>query len=167
MLHQSNYIQDLILNTGLDYLIKPDISFGNYFLKWDEKSPGLYSNEIFKLKNFIKNMIPFLEPMMRIIDNSTPKKDPLRKVVCDKGQFAIADKYNSRITFILNMDINGSTSLFREERVLINNELFKKLQDYCDFKDLVLFTKLKDINNIISVKWKIGDLLFNRVDSHK
>ena|SRR5918993_1055047 len=163
----SNFIQDLFFNTNLDPLIKPDISFGNYFLEWDEKSLGLYSNEVLKLRTFIKNMIPHLETMMGMINVSRPKNDPFAKVIGDRGQFSISDRYNSRIVFILNIDTGGSTVLFREERVIIKDELLEKLQLRYDSKDSVLLRKLMDINNVVSIKWKIGYLLFNRLEHSK
>ena len=101
----SSFIRDLLFNGDLVMpLIKPDISFGNYFLKWHEKSPGLYPNEILKFKTFVKRMIPYLEPMMTIINVPRPNKDPFRKAISDKGKFSISDKYNGHITFILNVD---------------------------------------------------------------
>ncbi len=167
MSQTSNFIRNLFFNSNLDPPVKPDISFGNYFLKWDEDSIGLYSNEILKFKSFIKNMIPNLEPIMKMINISRPKNDPFRKVINDRGQFSISDKYNGRIFFILNIDTGGSTVLFREERVLINDELLEKLQLHCDSKGFTLLSKLKDINDVVSVKWKIGDLLFNRMEHSK
>ncbi|MEJ7640678.1 MAG: hypothetical protein WKF36_00620 [Candidatus Nitrosocosmicus sp.] len=164
----SSFIQDLLFNGVLTTpLIKPDISFGNYFLEWHEKSPGLYPNEILKFKTFVKHMIPYLEPMMKMIDIPRPNKDPFRKVITDKGKLSISDKYNGHITFILNMDASGSTVLFREEQVLISDESFEKLQVHYDSKDLVLFDKLKDLNNDVSVKWIIGNLLFDRMEHNK
>jgi hypothetical protein len=167
ILQTSNFIRNLFFNSDLNPPVKPDISFGNYFLEWDEDSIGLYSNEILKFKSFIKNMIPNLEPIMKMINISRPKNDPFGKVINDRGQFSISDKYNGRIFFILNIDTVGSTVLFREERVLINDELLEKLQLHYDSKGLALFNKLKDINNVVSVKWKIGNLLFNRMEHNK
>ena len=130
----SNFIRELLCDGALYPLVKPEIMFGNYFFLWDEKSLGLYSNEIGKFKNFIKSVIPYLETMMKIIDNyyssssSTPspsssKNDTVKKMIFDKkGQFSLTDKYNSYITFILNIDNGGSTTFFREERILINDE---------------------------------------------
>ena len=165
----SSFIRDLLLFNGdlTTDLIKPDISFGSYFLEWHEKSLGLYPNEILKFKTFVKRTIPYLEPMMKIIDIPRPNKDPFRKVITDKGRLSISDKYNGHITFILNIDASGSTVLFREEQVLINDESFEKLQVHYDSEDLVLFNKLKDIDNAVSVKWIIGNLLFNRVEHSK
>jgi len=42
----SNFIRDLLYDGNLNPLVKPDIVFGKYFFKWDEKSLGLYSDEI-------------------------------------------------------------------------------------------------------------------------
>ena len=167
MSQTSNFIRNLLFDSDLNPPVKPDISFGNYFLKWDEDSVGLYSNEVLKFKSFIKNIIPNLEPIMKMISTSRPKNDPFRKVINDRGQFSISDKYNGRIFFILNIDTVGSTVLFREERVLSNDELLEKLRLHYDSEGLALFNKLKDINNVVSVKWKIGSLLFNRIEHNK
>ena len=151
-------------------MIKPDIVFGNYFFLWDKKSLGLYSNELVKFKNFIKNVIPYLETMMKIIDNSSstlsPKNDPIKKMIFDKGKFSISDKYNSHIFFILNIDISGSTTFCREERLLINDEIYNKMKIQYGSKDVILLDKLKEFDNIVSIKWKLGDLLFDR-SGHK
>ncbi len=73
-------------------------------------------------------MIPNLETMMGIINVSRQKNDPFAKAIGDKGQISISDRYNSRIGFILNIDTCASTVLFREERVIINDQLNEKLQ---------------------------------------
>jgi len=102
---------------------------------------------------------------MEII-NTTPNSKKIdsskTKVLLDKGNFSLVEKYNRYIIFILNIDNKGSTIFFREERILINDELYKKIQIQCDVKDLILLDKLKGFNDIVSVKWKLGDLLFNR-----
>jgi hypothetical protein len=167
----SSFIRELLCGDGALYpLGKPEIIFGNYFFLWDEKSMGLYSNETIKFKNFIKNVIPYLETMMKMIDtyfssslSSSSKNDAVKKIVFDKkGLFSLTDKYNSYITFILNIDNDGSTIFFREERILINDELYNKMKNHYNSKDMVLLDKLKDLDNVVSVKWKLGDLLFNR-----
>src|SRR5690349_719697 len=100
LMESSSFIRELLCGDGALYqLVKPEITFGNYFFLWDEKSLGLYSNEIVKFKNFIKNVIPYLETMMKIIDNyyssSSLKNDTVKKMICDKkGQFSLTDKYN-------------------------------------------------------------------------
>ena len=163
----SNFILDLLYDGSLYPLIKPTIVIGNYFLMWHEKSLGLYSNEVIKFKNFIKNMIPYLETMMKIIDGSSStlsaKNDPVKKVIFDKGRFTLTDKYNNQIFFILNIDNNGSTTLFREERLLINDKIYEKIKIQYGSKDImILLNKLKEFDNMVSIKWKLGDFLFDR-----
>jgi hypothetical protein len=164
----SNFIRDLLYDGTLYPLVKPEIIFGNYFFMWNEKSRGLYSNEIVKFKNFIKNMIPYLETMMKIIDNSSlySKNDTVKKMIFDNWQFSLSSKYSSCINFILNIDKEGSTTFFREEWILINDEMYNKLKSQYNPKDIMLLDKLKELDNVVSVKWKLGDLLFDR-NEHK
>ncbi len=167
-----NLIRDLLYDGSLDHLMKPDIVFGNYFFVWHEKSLGLYSKEITKFKHFIKKLIPYLETMMKIIDSSSSstlhsKNDPMKKKIFDKGQFCLSDNYNNHIFFILNIDNDGSTTFFREERLLINDELYNKMKIEYDSTDImILLNKLKEFDNMVSIKWKLGDLLFDRA-GHK
>ncbi len=173
LMETSNFIRDLFYGGALYPLVKPEMIFGNYFFLWDEKSLGLYSNEIVKFKNFLKYMIPYLETMMKIIDNdafslSSPSKiDTVKKIISDKnGRLSLTHKYNGYITFILNIDNCGSTTFFREERILINDELYDKMKNQYNSKDMILLNKLKEFNDVVSIKWKLGDLLFDRT-GHK
>ena len=54
LMETSNFIRDLLYDGALYPKVKPEIIFGNYFFIWDEKSLGLYSNEIVKFKKFLK-----------------------------------------------------------------------------------------------------------------
>ena len=73
-------------------------------------------------------MIPYLETMMKILDkdysslSASSKNDTLKKMIFDKGRLSLTYKYNSYIAFILNIDSSGSTTFFREEQILINDE---------------------------------------------
>ena len=161
MVEPSNFIRDFLSDANLNPLVKPEVIFGNYFFRWDDRSLGLYSDEVTKFKSFVKNMIPHLEPLMRAIESLHPKNDALKKTVCDRAQFCIGDKYNSHTMFILNIDNYGSTLLFREERIKFNDELHGKMQiNYGP--GLILLDKLKGFDNRVSVKWKLGELLYNR-----
>ncbi len=88
-------------------------------------------------------------------------------MIFDKAHFSISDKYNSYIIFILNVDNRGSTTFFREERILINDQLYYKMKIHYGSKEMMLLNKLKDFDNVVSVKWKLGDLLFNRTKYNK
>jgi hypothetical protein len=165
MVESSNFIMDFLCGGNINPLVKPETTFGNYFFKWDDRSLGIYSDETIKFKGFIRNMIPHLEPLMQAIDALHPKNEALKKMLCDKAQFSISDKYKSHIVFILNIDNHGSTVFFREELIKVGDELHNKMQiNYGS--DLILLSKLKGFDNRVSVKWKLGELLFNRA-GHK
>jgi hypothetical protein len=165
MVEPSNFIRDFLSDASLNPLVKPEITFGNYFFKWDDRSLGLYSDEVTKFKGFAKNMIPNLEPLMNAIGALHPKNDALKKTLCDRAQFSISDKYNSRTMFILNIDNHGSSVFFREELIRFSDEMHGKMQIKCG-PGLVLLDKLRGFDNKVSVKWKLGELLFNRA-GHK
>jgi hypothetical protein len=157
-----------ILNTISDqYLcesVKPEISFGNYFFRWDEKSLGIYYNEITGFKKFIKRMIPNLESMMKMINVSKNPKEKyvqLEKEIVERGQFSISDKHNNNVKFVLYIDINGSAIFYREEKVLIDSKIYKKMNMHSIQKNIETSIKTEDFKSI-AVNWKLGDLLFNR-----
>jgi len=161
MVEPSNFIRDFLSDANLNPLVKPEIIFGNYFFKWDDRSLGLYSDEVTKFKSFIKSMIPHLEPLMNAIGAIHPNNEALKKILLDRAQLSIGDKYNSHIMFILNIDNYGSSLFFREEQIRFNDELHGKMKiNYGP--GLVLLEKLKGFDNRVSVKWKLGELLFNR-----
>ena len=163
-MESAHFILNIISDHFLYHLVKPEISFGNYFFRWDEKSLGIYSNEILDFKRFIKKMIPNLEAMMRIINaskNPKEKNGQLKKEILERGQFSISDKPNSNIKFILCTDIYGSTIFYREERILTDNKIYNKINMQHLQKDVERSNKTEDFK-LVSVNWKLGDLLFNR-----
>ena len=44
--------------------------------------------------------------------------------------------------------------------------IYDKIKNQYNSKDMILLNKLKELDNIVSVKWKLGDFLFNR-SGHK
>ncbi len=149
-------------------LIKPEMVFGNYFFVWDKNSPGLYSNEIGKFKIFIKNMIPYLEIIMvKMIDfveindfNRNPNihlKGDIIRMIIEKGRFSLSSKYDARIFFVLNIDKEGDTTFFREEKILFNENMYDMFGPNNSF-----LNKLQVCNTNLSLKWKLGNLLFDR-----
>lgn len=154
-------------------LIKPEIKFGNYFFKWNEKSLGIYSNETVKFKSFIKKMIPHLEYIMKSINvnsslSNLTKNDAIKKEILEKGQFSLTNKFNNNIIFILYIDSNGFTTFFREEQILIDKETHNKITNHVNLnynnfiKDIESENDPKDFAKYISIKWNLGDLLFDR-----
>jgi hypothetical protein len=161
MVEPSNFIRDFLSDANLNPLVKPEVAFGNYFFRWDDRSLGLYSDEVTKFKSFIKDMIPHLEPLMKAIETLRPKNGHLKKTVFDRALFSISGKYNSHTVFVLNIDNFGSTLFFREERIRFNDELHGKMRINYE-PGLILLDKLKGFDNKVSVKWKLGELLFDR-----
>jgi hypothetical protein len=161
MVEPSNFIRDFLSDANLNPLVKPEVTFGNYFFRWDDRSLGLYSDEVAKFKSFIKSMVPHLEPLMNAIDALHPKNGALKKTLLDRAQLSIGHKHNSHIMFILNIDNYGSSMFFREEQIKFNDELHGKMQ-INHGPGLVLLEKLKGFDDRVSVKWKLGELLFNR-----
>jgi hypothetical protein len=164
-----NFIVDLTSENSLYPLIKPEIILGNYFFRWNEKSLGIYSNESTKFKRFIKKMIPYLEPIMKMMNVSlfsNSKNDAIKKEIIDKGRFSISNKYNSRIIFILCIDIDGSTTFFREQQIQLNNKMCNKITDQDKIDDIQVLTinhpSTTDFDNSVSIKWNLGNLLFDR-----
>ncbi|MGN6347940.1 MAG: hypothetical protein ACTHME_09585 [Candidatus Nitrosocosmicus sp.] len=163
-----NFIVDLTSTNSLYPLIKPEIILGNYFFRWNEKSLGIYSNESAKFKSFIKKMIPYLEPIMKMMNVSSfsnSKNDAIKKEIIDKGQFSISNKYNGRIIFILYMDIDGSATFFREEQIQLNNKIYNKITDQDKIDNIKVLTITQpptDFDNTISIRWNLGNLLFDR-----
>jgi hypothetical protein len=164
----SHLIPNMISDHFLYYSVKPEISFGNYFFRWDEKSLGIYSDEISDFKNFIKKMIPNLESMMRIINiskNVKEKDGQLKGEILERGQFSISNKQNSNIKFILYMDINGSAIFYREEKIIMENKKHNKNNMQLPQNDEEK-SNVKEFK-LVAVNWKLGDLLFNRSETNK
>jgi hypothetical protein len=149
-------------------LIKPEMVFGNYFFVWDKNSPGLYSNEIGKFKIFIKNMIPHLEMIMiKMIDinnvnsfksdSNIHLKSDIKRMIIDKGKFTISSKYDNHVFFVLNIDKEGDTTFFREEKILFSENMYDIFGPNNSF-----LNKLQEGNTNLSLKWKLGILLFDR-----
>jgi hypothetical protein len=163
-MESSHFILNITSDQFLYHPVKPEISFGNYFFIWDEKSLGIYSNETSDFKKFIKIMIPNLESIMKLINGSENPKEKdkqLKKEIIERGQFSISYKHNSKIKFILYMDINGSVIFYREEKILMDNKIYNKINIQHLNKDVEMLNETEDFWSV-TLKWKIGDLLFNR-----
>lgn len=173
-------------NTNTNALLKPTVKFGNYFFAWNESSPGIYSNEIDCFKNFIKKMMPYLEACMNVFsvnndnDKDTDKGDDrssgdggggrvrrggikFKKMLIDKGRICISEKYNNKISFVLNVDNIGTSIFSREEHVLFVENI-TTADDLRLFESQHKWESVDDQKSVI-IKWIIGELLFDRIKS--
>ena len=109
-------------------------------------------------------MISYLECIMKLINGTENRKEKdkqLKKEIIERGQFSISYKHNSKIKFILYMDINGSVIFYREEKILMDNKIYNKINMQHLNKDVERLNETGDLWSV-TLKWKIGDLLFNR-----
>ncbi len=153
---------DELLAANIDILVKPNIRFQNYFFKWDKISLGLYLNEVNKFKEFIKKNIPYLEALMKIFEINS-KDDSLKKILRNKFQLTVDDKFDDRINFTLCIDGLGTTIFYREERIFFSNN--DKSSIGKNIKSHISINLYND--DSITIRWKLGELLFNRMKSKK
>ncbi|MGN6614251.1 MAG: hypothetical protein ACTHKC_04345 [Candidatus Nitrosocosmicus sp.] len=63
------------------------------------------------------------------------------------------------------MDIDGSTTFFREEQIQLNNKIYNKITDQDKIDNIKVLTITQpptDFDNTISIRWNLGNLLFDR-----
>ncbi len=109
-------------------------------------------------------MIPLLEYCMSVL-NFEHKNNSQKNLLKDKKHnICIIEKYNSNVSFIMYIDGTGSTVFYREEKFHIRSKEFENLEAK-DHNSLVLQTcnNRRADHNIVSLKWLLGELLFDRV----
>ena len=137
---------------------------GSYFFKWSDNDYGICPSESSVFKNFIRKMIPLLEYYMNVL-NFEHKNNSQKNMLKDKKHnICIIEKYNSNVSFIMFIDGTGSTVFYREEKFHTRPKEFENLE-MKDHNSLVLQTRNnRTVNhNIVSLKWLLGELLFDRV----
>jgi hypothetical protein len=154
------------------YSFKPAVRIGSYFFKWSDIDYGICPSESSVFKNFIRKMIPLLEHYMNIL-NFDYKNNSQKKLLGDKKHhICIVEKYSVNISFIMFIDSAGSTVFYREEKFYVGSKDFENPEDEQeeDDKDPNRFV-LQTINNknkmtkynTVSLKWLLGELLFDRL----
>ncbi|CAN5857506.1 hypothetical protein BH23THE1_BH23THE1_08700 [soil metagenome] len=158
------------------YSLKPAVRIGSYFFKWSDNDYGICPSESTVFKNFIRKMIPLLEHYMNIL-NFEYKNNSQKKLLGDKKHhICIVEKYSVNVSFIMFIDSSGSTVFYREEKFHAVSKDFEIPEDEDEGgedeegKDHNRFV-LQIINNknkmtkynIVSLKWLIGELLFDRL----
>jgi|SoiMethySBSTD1v2_1073268.scaffolds.fasta_scaffold1056484_2 hypothetical protein len=154
----------LINEVNRNYSLKPTVRMGSYFFKWSDKDYGICPSESSVFKNFIRKMIPLLEYYTNVL-NFEHKDNSQKNLHKDKKhQICIIENYNSNVSFIMLIDGEGSTVFYREEKFHIRPREFENLE-VRDHNSFVLQTRnnIMANTNIVSLKWLLGELLFDRV----
>ena len=148
-----------------DYSLKPTVRVGSYFFKWSDTDYGICPSETSIFKNFIRKMIPLLEYCLSVL-NFEHKNNSQKNLLKDKKHnICIVEKYNSNVSFIMLIDREGSTVFYREEKFHIRSREFENLEGRNH--DSFVLEKRNNVmvanTNIVSLKWLLGELLFDRV----
>jgi len=150
-----------------DYSLKPTVRMGSYFFKWSDTDYGICPSETSIFKNFIRKMIPLLEYCMSVL-NFEHKNNSQKNLLKDKKHnICIIEKYNVNVSFIMFIDSAGSTAFYREEKFHANSKEFEDLENK-DHDRFVLQTRDNKManHNIVSLKWLLGELLFDRLKTN-
>ncbi len=161
----------MINEVDRDYSLKPAIRIGSYFFKWSGNDYGICPSESSVFKNFIRKMIPLLEHYMNILNFENKNNSQNKKLLGDKKHhICIVEKYNMNVSFIVFIDSAGSTVFYREEKFYVGSKDFENGEEEKKEKVHNLFVlQTRDDNNkmtkynIVSLKWLLGELLFDRL----
>ena len=137
---------------------------GSYFFKWSDNDYGICPSESSVFKNFIRKMIPLLEYYMNVL-NFEYRNNSQKNLLGDKKHhICIIEKCNVNVSFIMFIDGAGSTVFYREEKFHTKSKEFENFEEK-DHNSFVLQTpNNKMVNhNIVSLKWLLGELLFDRL----
>ena len=150
-----------------EYLIpkefmKPMIEIGNYYLKWEDASYGVQLKEVPEIKEFIKNAIPIFDSSYKLLNSlerseyKHKEKHRFRKLLSPQIHLSQRNK-NYIIGYELYMKFDGSTFIYRVEKIetikIDNNNPINEVRPEKDQTKSTVF-----------IKWKLGELLFNRQD---
>jgi hypothetical protein len=150
-----------------EYLIpkefmKPMIEIGNYYLKWEDASYGVQLKEVPEIKEFIKNAIPIFDSSYKLLNSlerseyKHKEKHRFRKLLSPQIHLSQRNK-NHIIGYELYMKFDGSTFIYRVEKIetikIDNNNPINEVRPEKDQTKSTVF-----------IKWKLGELLFNRQD---
>jgi hypothetical protein len=163
----------VFLKRNKECLSKPEIRFGNYFFQWDEGTKfGLSHDEINSFRNFVKKVIPYLEQCMKLLQDAS--KFSHGKSYHERKKLFLEDKYNSVISFLLFVDVDGKTTFYRQEKCeLIDDQEFNVDGDdpqHHEIKQLVTDVhqlRRQSEYRFLEIKWILGELLFDRTEKSK
>lgn len=150
---------------------KPEIRFGNYFFQWDENAKiGLSHDEINSFRNFVRKTIPYLEQYMVLLQNES--KSSQGNSYHEKKKLFLEEKHNSLISFLLFVDIEGKTTLYRQEKCELVDKVNAKEDNNpptCGAQLVMGSDKHAKQNKHcpVEIKWLLGELLFDRTENSR
>lgn len=125
-----------------DY-VKPDITVGNYYLKWDDQSYGIPQKEAPELKRFVAEIAPYLPIMYeaiggayKIIEGKAGAKEARRMEEMFLPQ-VLAVRRRGDFTYNLQMERDGATFITR--------------------------SKVVEKKTGLVLSWNLGELVFDRL----
>lgn len=117
-------------------------------------------------------MIPLLEHYMNILNFEYKNNSQYKKLLGDKKKhhICIVEKYSMNVSFIVFIDSAGSTLFYREEKFHVGAKEFENPEGENEAKvhNKFVLQRRDDNNkmtkyNIVSLKWLLGELLFDRL----
>jgi hypothetical protein len=120
-------------------------------------------------------MIPLLEHYMNILNFEYKNNSQNKKLLGDKKKhhICIVEKYSMNVSFIVFIDSAGSTLFYREEKFHVGSKEFengevREEEEEEKVHDHFVLQRRDDNNkrtkyNIVSLKWLLGELLFDRL----
>ena len=121
-------------------------------------------------------MIPLLEHYMNILNFEYKNNSQYKKLLGDKKKhhICIVEKYSMNVSFIVFIDSAGSTLFYREEKFHVgskefeNGEVREEEEEEEKVHNKFVLQRRDDNNkmtkyNIVSLKWLLGELLFDRL----
>ena len=138
---------------------KPKLEIGSYYLKWDQKSYGIHHKEIFELKGFLKNVIPYFDITYQLINSLERPRSKERFVMNKRLSPDIHFSHRNKeglVSYDLYMKSDGSTLIDRTEKIQIITHNTNKFSTHSNVS-ITNFGKPE-----FFLKSKLGELLFNR-----
>ena len=139
--------------------VKAKIEVGNYYLKWNKKSYGITQKEKSELAAFLRLATPYFDKIYQLLNSfERPKnreKYRLAKELFPDMHVSHCSKGNL-LKYDLYMTTDGSTFIDRTEKIEIIKEHSQFPNEYA--------SSLNTADSELFLKWRLGELLFNRHD---
>ena len=126
-----------------DY-VKPSITIGNYYLKWDNSSYGIAHKEVAELKGILSDLLPYIssaifeaaQELHVVIEEKAAHKARSIEELFSPQLLLVRRKGD--VSYILRMKRDGSMLIDRSEKIVLNDK------------------------RQVCITWCLGELLFDR-----